>query len=746
MSSPAPSSLLNRWRTRLHAHHDRLLRVGLSQYITNGLSVTVGLVLIMLLVYESAGLGGASSAAVGVLITSLPDVPSARKRKIMQMLPAPLLGAPLFMLVQLLHDDPVALGLLLVAGTFLAVMMMAWGKRGGPLTFSLLFALLFSMAAPPATSLAQIGLHGAWFLLGAALYLLWGVLTTHLLNMRYRRQMLAECIHSFAGILRTQAQRFNPDADPQALLGQMLAQQSTLADHLQATRDVVLESPTTPKRQRFAAMLVALLEARDHQLACDLDMDALRNHQLGAAALPALGESLRTTAAQLDALSLALLLGRDLQRIAAIPDQRAWLSGVLPPRTQTDPAQAPPPLQTDSPDPAALLRNMADRIGHINDEAVHLAALARGDVAPELAAVRTQWQLFVSTTRWSLAPLLGQLGWRAPTLRYALRATLAVGAGYLVSLHLPWAAHKYWILTTIVVVMRGNLAQTVQRRDDRIGGTILGCLLVMGLLSLHPDARTLFLVVALSTGIAHAFALRRYLITTIAATLSGLLQAHLLMGGTLAPEFAVLERLADTVLGAAIAWLFSYVLPAWERGQIPALVRRSVQAQQQHARLALALLDPAQTSDVRWRLARREVYDSLSALTQATQRTLAEPRQVRPPLQPLEALQARSYQLLAQLTAIKSMLLLRRAQLDLDVALPALQQASQDIDAALAGAIDTPVQTPTADTPGTAGQPFQPRPDPLLANDLTPWLLRRLALATAMARELREAEVQTLRG
>ena len=149
---------------------------------------------------------------------------------------------------------------------------------------------------------------------------------------------------------------------------------------------------------------------------------------------------------------------------------------------------------------------------------------------------------------------------------------------------------------------------------------------------------------------------------------------------------------------------------------------------------------------MRWRLARREVYDSLSALTQATQRTLAEPRQVRPPLQPLEALQARSYQLLAQLTAIKSMLLLRRAQLDLDVALPALQQASQDIDAALTGAIDTPVQTPTADTPGTAGQPFQPRPDPLLANDLTPWLLRRLALATAMARELRQAEVQAVRG
>ena len=62
------------------------------------------------------------------------------------------------------------------------------------------------------------------------------------------------------------------------------------------------------------------------------------------------------------------------------------------------------------------------------------------------------------------------------------------------------------------------------------------------------------------------------------------------------------------------------------------------------------------------------------------------------------------------------------------------------------GSPETPVQPPTADTPGTAGQPFQPRPDPLLAHDLTPWLLRRLTLATAMARELRQAELLVLRG
>ena len=64
----------------------------------------------MLALFESAGLAAAASAAVGVIITSLPDVPSPRRRKIMQVLPAPVLGTPLFMLVQLTRQDDLLLG------------------------------------------------------------------------------------------------------------------------------------------------------------------------------------------------------------------------------------------------------------------------------------------------------------------------------------------------------------------------------------------------------------------------------------------------------------------------------------------------------------------------------------------------------------------------------------------------------------------------------------------------------------
>ena len=153
------------------------------------------------------------------------------------------------------------------------------------------------------------------------------------------------------------------------------------------------------------------------------------------------------------------------------------------------------------------------------------------------------------------------------------------------------------------------------------------------------------------------------------------------------------------------------------------------------------------------RATRRDAYNSLSELTLATQRSLAEPQQVRPALEPLEALQARSYQLLAQLTAVKSMVLLRRAQLDMAVAATALTQAAECIALELRDVSTNSEKTgPTSAvpqasfpiTPAVAGQPFQPKPDPLMAADLTPWLLRRLTLACAMARALRLAAARAL--
>jgi uncharacterized membrane protein YccC len=715
------------------------LRVALSYYVANGLSAALGLLLISGGVHLFLGAFAASAASVGAIVCIPPDQPAPKRGKFWQLLPAALLGLPLFFCVQVLHAAPIRLGLLLVPATFIAFLAAAWGKRGLPIAMSIMFAMVFSMAVPEHVQSGTALASSLYFALGAGLYLVYATFANAVLNARYRVQMLADTLLSLAKLMRTQARQFAPVATGESgerapLIGQLLQQQAALADQLQTARDILLESPRTPRRQRLAGMLMHVLEMRDHLLACELDLDTLKSHPGHAPVLSALREVLDALADEIERLADALLYGRQPAPFESRRPQLAALHWA---------EDAPPTSDGAAPSPAVLARGLANRVGYINEEAMRLVARARGAAEPDLAVVRASWQMFVSPTAWSWRPFAGLWRWDAPPLRHAIRAALAIGTAYAISLALPWGTHDYWILLTIVVVLRGSLAQTLERRNSRVAGTLMGCVLAGALLSAHTSLVLLLVTVTLAQAVAHAFAVRRYLVTAVAATVLGLVQAHMLSAGA-TPAFDVVERMADTLIGVAIAWAFSYVLPSWERTQIPALVVRTLEAQARHARVALGLgqLQAVDNEpELEWRLARREAYDSLSALVQATQRSLSEPRAVRPSLEPLGRLMAHSYQLLAQLTAVKTMLLLRRGNLEPERIRAPLMRAAETIEATLIASPSAAVAgAPRADaSPGPVALP-----DPF-ESDLSPWVLRRLDLAAGIAVQLRDDANQVLR-
>ena len=672
-----------------------ILRIALSHYVTNGLSAALGLLVISGTVHVLWGAFAAAAASVGVVVCIPPDQPAPQRGKFWQLVPAALLGLPLFFGVQVLHASPLSLGLLLVPASFLAFLAGAWGKRGLPISISIMFAMIFSMAVPDHTNSATTLSTCLYFSCGAFAYVLWATLANAVLNGRYRVQMLADTLLALAQLMRTQAQQFarapTDDRRHRPLIGQLLQQQAGLADQLQTARDILLESPRTPRRQQLAGMLLHVLEMRDHLLVCELDLETVQHQSGHADALAALGGVVDALAQEIEQLADALLTGK---QPTAFASHRPQLVGL--------PWSAAAGSDAPAAGPAMLARGLANRVGHLNDETLHLVTLARGDAQADVALVRTYWQMFVSPTTWSWQPFLALWRWDAPPLRHALRAALAIGTAYALGLALPWGTHDYWILLTIVVVLRGSLAQTLERRNLRVAGTLLGCLLAAALLSVHLHPLVVLMVLTLAQAMAHAFAIKRYLVTAVAATVLGLLQAHLLSSG-LSPGFDVLERVGDTLLGAAIAWAFSYVLPSWERGQLPALVRRSVAAQARHAQVALALGQMSAVDnepELHWRLARREAYDSLSALVLATQRSLSEPRAVRPPLEPLGRLMAHSYHLLAQLTIVKTMLLRRRGRLTPEQIDAPLQHAALAIATTL-----TQTASPTAAAEAAAQTP-----------------------------------------
>lgn len=734
------------WTAAAAARLRPLWRELLSAHVLNGASVAVGMLLITAAIGAGWGVTAAANAAVGVTIVLVTDGVRARRGKFAHMVAAPLLGVPLFLAVQLLRPHPIELGLLLLPGTFLAFLAMAWGSRGIPVAMAGMFAMLFAMAPQPAANVHEVLLRTGWCALGAALHLVWGMLTNAVLNGRYRSLVTAQLLFSVAALLRVHADRVlraAGEAGSPAGRGpgtELLKGHAALSDELQATRDLVLESPRTPHRQRMAGMLVVVLEMRDRLIASELDLERISRGE--AAAIERVSAMFRTMAADLDRVADALLLGR---RPPAAHDHRAALAR-LAEQAQAGALHAPDDDQALQ--RAALLRSISWRIAHQDEAVRQLAALARGEFAPDLAAVRAGWRLFVSPAYWSVQPLLTLWHWRQPALRHAIRAALAVATGYLLALLLPWIARDYWILITIVVVLRGSLAQTLSRRDDRVLGTLLGSLLATGLLVLHLPMPLLLVVLVLSQGVAHAFAVRRYTVTSVAGSMMGLIMVHLLYAGA-NPTFALIERVADTLLGAAIAWAFSYVLPSWERHQLTGVVARVCRALAGHARQSLDMATLAEVTaqpELAWRLARREAYDALSALVHVWERAQFEPGTVQPPLAGLERLQAHSYQLLGQLSAVQSLMLLRGDHLPPVAVARPIALAARRIEAALDLAQPPPVPQPAEDAPADdrplPGIP-EALPDPL-EPDASPWLVRRVRLAVALADAVRADAAQVL--
>ncbi|MDE2082567.1 MAG: FUSC family protein, partial [Burkholderiales bacterium] len=288
-----------------------LWRALLSYYVANGAAAALGLLLISGAVHLVFGPVASASASVGIICCIPPDQAAPKRGKFWHLLPALVVGVPLFLAVRLLHASPLALGLLLVPATFCAFLGAAWGKRGLPIAVSAMFALVFALAVtqhgaqgtPLSSTLAFAG--------GAAAYLLWATAANLLLNARYRVQMLADTLYAAAGLMRAQAAQFlAAAATPTRPLGEILRRQAALADQLQAARDILLESPRTPQRQRLAGILMQVLDLRDHLLACELDLDAVQDRHEHDDTLAALQALLRALADDVDALGDALLAGR----------------------------------------------------------------------------------------------------------------------------------------------------------------------------------------------------------------------------------------------------------------------------------------------------------------------------------------------------------------------------------------------------------------------------------------------------
>jgi uncharacterized membrane protein YccC len=471
---------------------------------------------------------------------------------------------------------------------------------------------------------------------GGVAYIAIALLATVFTDASARRMVASETIREFSIYLRAVAGVFDPDQDLAAAYGAVIRQQSALSDQLQSARSLLLERPgKMGERMRLAASIGIILDALDALIAAQCDVELMRNTPQAAPVLARIGDALRVGSLDLRHLSLELLTTGH----PTLPPDHQLAIDALNRETARVEAGA---LNSEA---RAALDVVVWRLVRSLNHVRRLEKSLSNDATAKAAIGDVDLAAFIPKRNYGPSALTPHLSPDSPILRFAARLSLAMMAGAVVAQSLGDERHGNWVLLTIAVVIRAGHGLTRQRRDDRVIGTLIGCVLAAGSVAYLPLG-ALVAVQGFAVTVVHSFARLNYRISSTAASVMALVSLHMVQPTFAAP---ILVRLADTLIGAAIAHLFNYFWPRWEFLEAPRLASG---LQAQLAVFASAALR-SDVSEHDYRLARKNVIEAMAALSDSAGRMAIEPMMARKGLDEMADLLIRAYSLVAQLSAAR---------------------------------------------------------------------------------------------
>ncbi|HEY1781089.1 MAG TPA: FUSC family membrane protein [Roseiarcus sp.] len=612
-----------------------LVRLFVGQHIINGLSVGLGVIAVALLASAVFGFATGQPATLGAISASISDLPAPWREKARTMGFGFTLALLSTVAIQLALPWPVAALLMIGAISFVGGLVTGLGRWAVAVGMQAVIPMVFILGFPRETFPAAVRIE-LMFAAGGVAYIVIALLATVFTDASARRMVASETIREFSIYMRAVAAVFDPSRELTAAYGVTIRQQSALSEQLQSARSLLLErSGTKGERLRLAASIGILLDALDALVAAQSDVELIRQTPEAATVLARIGEALRVGSLDLEHLSLELLTtGHPILP----PDHQLAIDALKAEAARAE-AEA-----MDTKSRAALATaswRLVLSLSHVRrlEQSLSNDATARaaiGDV--DLAA-------FIPKRTYALSALSPHLSRDSPVMRFAVRLALAMMAGALVAQSLGDKRHGNWVVLTIAVVMRAGYGLTRKRRDDRIIGTLIGCVLAAGSVAYLPVA-ALVAMQGAAVAVIHSFARLNYRISATGASVMALVSLHLVEPWVSAP---ILERLADTLVGAAIAHLFNYFWPRWEFLEAPGLALR---LQAQLAAFSAAALESG-VSDHDYRLARKNVIEAMAALSDSAGRMSIEPMRARKGLDEMAALLIAAFSLVAQLSAAR---------------------------------------------------------------------------------------------
>lgn len=230
---------------------------------------------------------------------------------------------------------------------------------------------------------------------------------------------------------------------------------------------------------------------------------------------------------------------------------------------------------------------------------------------------------FLTPQDYSLKVLANNFNFDSAIFRHSLRMSFVVLIGYLIGMYFS-VQNAYWILLTIIVIMRPNYGLTKERTKKRILGTLIGGAVAVGIVFLTDNTTVYAILGILSLTMAFSLIQKNY---TTAATFITL--SIIFIYALLKPEVlkVIQYRVLDTIVGAALAAAGNFILwPKWESQALEEFIANSIEANKNcFIEIDIYYHDKSELR-ASYKLARKKAFLEMGNLSAAFQRLTQEPK------------------------------------------------------------------------------------------------------------------------
>lgn len=230
---------------------------------------------------------------------------------------------------------------------------------------------------------------------------------------------------------------------------------------------------------------------------------------------------------------------------------------------------------------------------------------------------------FITYPDYNLKKLKINFSFKSATFRHSLRLTLTMMLGFLVGVAME-LQQSYWILLTIVVIMRPGFGLTKQRTKHRVVGTLIGAGLGIGIIFLTQNPIIYGLLAFFSLLIGFSLMKQNYRNAAAFITLYVIFMYALIHPNII----EVIEfRVLDTLIGSLLAYLGNYFFwPAWESKNIKDFLSNSIDGFIEFLNKIDELYHVKGEVSTGYSLARKKAFLNIGDLNAAYQRLIQEPK------------------------------------------------------------------------------------------------------------------------